>query len=111
MYSVGRVWSREQTVLVGGSMVKKLSGFLAVVCLASMLGPLGARAQNFTASVSGEVSDPTGAAIPGTVVTLTSVGTGWTARFTTGKDGLYTFGNLTRGVYTLNASAANFRDI
>jgi hypothetical protein len=92
-------------------MLRKPTSYWAVICLVSILVPLSAWAQNFTASVNGSVTDPSGAAIPGAAVTLTSVGTGWTAKFTTSKDGLYLFGNLARGVYTLNASAANFRDV
>lgn len=92
-------------------MLKKFAGFWAVIFLVTVLVPLSAQAQDFTASINGSVTDPSGAAIPGAEVTLSSVGTGWTAKFTTGKDGLYLFGNLVRGVYTLNASATNFRDV
>jgi hypothetical protein len=92
-------------------MLRKLASFWAVVFLVSMLVPLSAMPQNFTASINGVVTDPSGAVIPGAEMTLTSISTGWTAKFSTANDGLFLFGNLTRGVYTLNASAKGFRDV
>ena len=85
------------------SLVIAILGFssfwLAPACLA----------QSFNASISGTVTDPSGAAVPSAEVTLTSVETGSVAKTTSGQDGLYSFLNLQRGGYELKASAAGFR--
>jgi hypothetical protein len=81
--------------------------FLALVLIAasSLL-----RAQSFNASISGTVTDPTGAVVPEAQLTLTAVATAAVAKFTTGTDGLYAFRNLSAGAYELKVSAKGFRD-
>src|SRR5882672_7575364 len=81
---------------------------IGVVCLFITLAP-ACLAQSFNASISGTVTDPSGAAVPKAEVTLTSVETGSVAKTTSGQDGLYAFPNLQRGGYELKASAAGFR--
>ena len=66
-------------------------------------------AQDTNASLSGSVSDPTGAAIPGAKLTLTNEATGFTSNFVSDESGNYSFRNLTPGKYDLNASAAGFK--
>lgn len=81
-----------------------------IALLVSMLVPMSAWPQSFNASISGSVTDPSGAAIPGVELSLTSVATGWIGKFTTGPDGHYRFGNLPQGAYELKASGKGFRD-
>jgi len=66
------------------------------------------RAQNINASISGEVTDPSGASVPGATLVLTSKDTGTTASFTSDADGLYTFRNVVPGTYNLKATAKGF---
>jgi hypothetical protein len=73
--------------------------------------PLILRAQSTNASLKGTVQDPTGAVIPGADLALKSMATGLTAKFTTGQDGTYHFGNLSQGSYELTASAKGFKDL
>ena len=94
-------------------MLRKVLAVCASVFVASIVAcTLGwsARLYRFHQRLPRHQSPLEGGAIPGAEITLSSVGTGWTAKFTTGKDGLYQFGNLARGVYTVSASAPNFRD-
>ncbi|MGD0923222.1 MAG: carboxypeptidase-like regulatory domain-containing protein, partial [Terriglobia bacterium] len=77
--------------------------------LALLLPALG-RAQSFTSTISGTVTDPTGAVIPRAEMTLTLIATGTSARGTTGPSGLYSFPNLRPGIYELKAAAPGFRD-
>ena len=91
-------------------MRRGLAGWCAVTCAALILAPVLARPQSFNASISGSITDPSGAAVPGAEVTLRSVGTGATTKFITSADGLYHFGNLTQGAYDLTVSAKGFRD-
>ena len=68
------------------------------------------RAQNINASLSGTITDPTGAAVPSAQLILTAQETGTVSRFTTGVDGVYSFPNLPPGAYELRVSAQGFRD-
>src|SRR3954462_9201613 len=70
----------------------------------------GAWAQGSRASISGIIQDPTGAAIPNVVFSLRSLATSAVAKTTSGSDGLYSFPNLTPGVYELTVSAKGFRE-
>ena len=66
--------------------------------------------QSFNTAVIGTVTDPSGAVIPGAELTLKSKDTDTVARFTTGAEGLYHFGNLAQGTNALTVSAKGFRD-
>jgi hypothetical protein len=90
-------------------MVKKLASLLALIIWVSFSANSG-RAQSFNATISGAVSDPTGATIPNATVTLRAVATGTVLKTTTGPDGLYRFPNLQQGAYELSVAAAGFRD-
>jgi hypothetical protein len=91
-------------------MQRERPGLSTVALLPLMFLPLTAWPQSFNASISGLVTDPSSAVIPAVELSLRSVGTGATLKFTTGSDGLYHFGNLTQGAYDLTASAKGFRD-
>ena len=78
--------------------------------IAFVLVPVLGWGQNTNSSLSGQVTDPSGAAIPNVRLTLKLAATGVTANFTTGMDGLYSFQNLLRGAYELTAKAQGFRD-
>ncbi len=66
-------------------------------------------AQSLNATLSGKVTDPSHASVPGARVTVRNTGTGVLATYTTGPDGLYVFPNLLRGTYTLTVEAKGFR--
>lgn len=74
-----------------------------------ILAPVLSRAQSMNAVLSGTVSDSSAATVPGATLTLTSQETRAVANFTTGTDGLYTFGNLPVGTYDLKVTAKGFR--
>jgi carboxypeptidase family protein len=91
-------------------MLKKFSwGWIAPVVLAVSL-PVAGWSQSFNATISGSVTDPSGASVPDVELTLTAVDTGAVAKTNTGPDGLFAFPNLQRGAYELKASAKGFRD-
>jgi hypothetical protein len=80
------------------------------VSILSVLFAASGWGQNVNGSISGTVTDPTGAVIPGAQLTLTAKGTAAVAKFTSGPDGLYSFQNLEEGTYSLNVSAKGFKD-
>ena len=82
-------------------------------CLMFMLlamWPVGAWAQSFNSSISGTVTDPSGAVVPGVDITITSLETKATSRTVTGPDGLFSFPDLPTGAYELKASLKGFKE-
>ena len=61
-----------------------------------------------TSAIVGQVTDPTGAVIPGAAVTITNRGTGLMRSLKTDKEGLFDFPQLTPGTYSVRAEANGF---
>lgn len=80
------------------------SCFLGMIFAATML-----QAQIDRASISGTITDPSGAVVSGVKVTVTNLGTGQSMTVTTGVDGSYTASLLHIGTYSLEASGSGFR--
>lgn len=81
-----------------------------VVCVILICGlSLPSPAQSTYGSITGRVTDPSGAAIPGAQVTLTNLATTEKRTQTTGTDGLYSFVNLIPGQYKVDASKEGFK--
>src|SRR4028119_1204239 len=66
-------------------------------------------AQSFKATLTGQVIDANGAAVPSASVTITENATNQNQNVTTGESGDYTFTQLDPGTYTLRVEAANFK--
>ncbi|MGO9317083.1 MAG: carboxypeptidase regulatory-like domain-containing protein [Terracidiphilus sp.] len=62
-------------------------------------------------TITGTVSDATGAVIPGAAVNATNEATGITAKTTTTSAGDYNFPNLDPGIYTVTVSASGFEKL
>src|SRR3974390_1738879 len=60
-------------------------------------------------SVTGQVTDPTGAAVPGADVTVVSAATGQTTKITTNERGEYGVAQLPAGDYRITASKQGFK--
>ncbi|MDQ3756165.1 MAG: Plug and carboxypeptidase regulatory-like domain-containing protein, partial [Acidobacteriota bacterium] len=67
-----------------------------------------ASAQTSRGTVSGYVTDPTGAVIPGASVTLTNVATTVSRSTTTNDEGFYRFDAVDLGAYQVTLSASGF---
>src|SRR6202790_353673 len=81
----------------------------AMVILAlAILSPTHARAQVSGATLSGTVSDPSGAVIAGAQVSITNKATGIVRTVTTDNAGLYSAPNLQPGPYEVAISAMGF---
>jgi hypothetical protein len=69
---------------------------------------LAARAQTFQGSFSGTITDPSGAVIPGAVVTVLEQGKGFTRSVSTGSDGSFEVPLLPPGRYRLTVQKDGF---
>jgi hypothetical protein len=88
--------------------MNKTKSLFSILLLCGMLAaPLSA--QTATGTITGSVTDPTGASVTGTKVTITNVGTNAKVEATTNGEGNYTAPLLPPGAYKVNVSAAGFK--
>jgi hypothetical protein len=67
-----------------------------------------ASAQEFRGSLSGKITDPQGAVVPGSKVDLKNIDTGVVSSTNTGEDGSYSFALVQPGKYSLTVTKENF---
>jgi hypothetical protein len=77
--------------------------------LVFLLFAAGADAQLYTGSVTGVVTDPSGAAVPAAKVTLVDQDKGFTFAATTDSTGRYLLRPIPPGTYRISVEAANFQ--
>jgi outer membrane receptor protein involved in Fe transport len=83
---------------------------LLVAISTGLLLPRSTFAQSSNASVSGSVSDTSGARVPGAALTLEATNTAKQSSAASSSDGLFSFPNLPEGTYQLRVSAKGFKD-
>jgi hypothetical protein len=81
------------------------------VCSLIFFAGVAAFAQAGRGSISGTVTDPSGAVVPAAQVVLRDPATGATQRTVTSAAGLYSFISLNPGVYQVTASHAGFASV
>ena len=81
---------------------------LTAILLLSVSAAL-AQAQSSTADLSGTISDPSGAVVPGATVTAKNTATGVSRTVTSSDSGTYQFIGLPPGDYEITAEAATFK--
>src|SRR3954465_10603747 len=86
---------------------KSCEGLLIVAILLAMVG--GATAQEFRATVKGQVVDSSKASLPGATVTIRNQDTNEVATATTNTEGNYTIPFLRPGTYTLTVEMSGFQ--
>ncbi len=77
--------------------------FLLAFCAGLMYG------QSTTGTIVGSVTDPSGAVVPGVVITVTDLGTNITAKATTDGHGDYVVTPLAIGTYSVSFEAKGFK--
>jgi hypothetical protein len=87
----------------------RVSSLTLLALFALVILPGSISAQVYSGSISGLVTDATGAVIPNAAVTLTDENKGFTFKGTTGGDGRYVLRNLSPGLYRMAVSAAGMR--
>src|SRR5271157_1632273 len=76
----------------------------AVVCVPQ------AGAQGLFGTISGTITDATGAVVPGATVTVTNVRTNVKVKFVTNASGNYSVSSLNPGIYRVEVSAKGFKN-
>lgn len=92
-------------LLSAGRRSRRIWGLL--VCIGLLVSMPAARAQ-FSATVTGTVTDPSGDVVPGATLTLTSDATGHTMTTLSNGAGVFTFPSLAPGNYHVRCVAKGF---
>jgi hypothetical protein len=85
-----------------------MSEFLGAALMCGLWMSMAADAQSTFGSIRGTASDPTGASVPGTQVTLHSVDEGTDRASTSDMTGSFAFENVKAGNYTLSGTQTGF---
>jgi hypothetical protein len=83
----------------------------AVIAAALVGAPRAAFAQAVTGTLLGNITDSSGAAVPGATVTATEVQTNTSRTTVSNETGNYTFSSLRNGTYTVSAEVQGFRKV
>ena len=88
----------------------KFPVFLLLLSFAVILAaPEPMRAQGLFGSITGVVTDATGAVVPNATVKVTNVNTGVVTTIKTNNEGIYTASSLNPGTYKVQAEAQGFK--
>src|SRR5438128_2557827 len=90
---------------------ENMSRYLPVLLISLILSSVAAHAQVTGATLSGTVTDTSGAVIPGVMVSVKNRGTGVVRTVKTDEAGFYSAPNLLAGSYDVTASAAGFSTV
>src|SRR5438552_8562312 len=83
--------------------------FLTLLCVtAVLLAPGLAWSQQVTAAITGKVTDPSGAAVPGASVTAKDVERGTVWPTITNNEGFYNLPRVPIGIYEIRAELSGF---
>jgi hypothetical protein len=88
--------------------IEKLSFFSCLAAILLMFA-VAASAQEFRATITGTVTDPNGAIIPGATVIVKNVETNVATTVKTNDDGAYTIATLMPGRYNVTAAGTGFK--
>src|SRR5260370_24117792 len=72
--------------------------------------PFAANAQQYSGTITGTVTDLSGAAVAGAIVTAVNVGTNASYAATTSDLGSYTFAQLPIGTYEIHVKQGSFKE-
>ena len=94
---------------MNGQAVSRMMRRFLVLAVGAILSVSSLHAQVDTGSISGTISDLTGAVVSGAKVTLTNEGTGASLSTTAGADGVYDLSPVRIGSYKLEVSSTGFK--
>ena len=95
-------------------MRSRFGSFAHITCaivfvLAALLAPMSASSQESRGKISGRVTDPNGAAVPGATVTVTDLARQGTSSLTTNDDGRFDAPYLLPGDYKVLVEVSGFK--
>jgi hypothetical protein len=90
---------------------RNLFSTLLLVLAVLLALPAASSGQTFRGGISGTVTDPSGAALPGAVVTAVETATNISFNAVASSAGEFAFTNLPLGDYTVSVSAAGFETV
>jgi len=87
-------------------------GFLKLLGLGLLLLalPMVLNAQQYSGTITGTVTDPSGATVAGATVAAVNTATGSSYKTTTSPAGVYNFAQLPVGTYQITVTQSNFKD-
>src|ERR1700694_495805 len=85
-----------------------IASTIAVLLMIGLLFSVPTAAQVAGGSLSGTITDPSGAAIPRAQIAIKNIATGIERKFTTNTGGFYTASNLLPGTYEIAVTADGF---
>ena len=88
-------------------MLRSLRPVAVILCALGMV----LHAQEFRATVTGHVTDSSGAAMPKVAVQVVNLGTNEVAAAVTNNQGIYSLPFLAPGTYRLTAEAAGIQEV
>src|SRR5579862_6927629 len=103
-----RSWAVEASLRSQRKMKQRSVWFLLIVFIPLLLVPV--YGQTTTGTISGVVTDPSGAVVAGATVTLANSETGLVRTTTTGTAGEYTAPDLSPGSYVVAIKQTGFRE-
>jgi Carboxypeptidase regulatory-like domain/TonB-dependent Receptor Plug Domain len=92
-------------------LFKTMLFFVLTVVLVSSFATTTAAQSSITGAISGAITDPSGAAVPGATITLASKGTGEVLTATSDNSGAYTIPIIKPGEYILTVEKQSFRKV
>jgi hypothetical protein len=87
------------------SFLRSVVGLLSLLVVTTVL----LQAQNFRGGINGNVTDPSGAVVPGASVEVVNAETGVTWKAVTSSGGEFEFQGMPIGAYTITVTAAGFK--
>lgn len=97
----------RRSIALGQRSLRPLATIAASVAFCLAFSAVGLHAQGY-GTISGLVTDPSGAVIPSAILTATQTVSGTTMKAVSGGDGRYVFPTLLPAPYSLSVSAAGF---
>src|SRR5215472_14491537 len=97
-----RGWLSVSTLLFA---FRRTAAFALLVVLAACLA-----FSQTSATLSGTIKDPSGAIVPGSVITLTNDQTAMEKKLVADETGKYRFTDMAPGAYTIHVDAPGFKD-
>lgn len=91
------------------NVLLKIGAMMAVVPFLCLLLAIPGLAQKSSGQISGNIVDPSGAALAETTITAVQVGTGLERTTVTSADGNYTISDLPIGIYRVSATHGGFK--